>query len=301
MRYRYTDIKKIIEKYEVTIWGDCKEIHFNSIASLHFNSPTSLDWCTFTEASSVQEYIDKSPAKTIIVDRKCVDKIKKKDKILIFAKLPKAVIAEIANTLFLKEDFIKLTNSERMNKNEHYGNNVVIGKNCIIGKVKIGNDTIIYGNNHIFNSVIIGSNVKIYPGAVIGGPGFGFVKNHLSETIRFPHIGGVVIGDNVEIGANTVIDRGALEDTVIGDNTKIDSMVHIGHNVKIGKNSIICSNTTISGSVEIGENVWISPNCVIRDHLKIADNSFIGIGSVVVHSILKPKKVFGNPAKELRF
>jgi UDP-3-O-[3-hydroxymyristoyl] glucosamine N-acyltransferase len=300
--FKFIDIRKILDNYHYKVKGDINEIEFDSILSINYKAKTGLDWCSIIESEKVQDYIDKSLSKIIIVDNRCYDLVKSEDKIILFVNNPKSCISEIGNDLFFKKDFIPDINSkECVHPGAILGENVIIGKNCIIGESKIGDNSILYGNNFIYNNVEIGQNVIIYPGAIIGGPGFGFTENKFNNLKRFSHIGKVKIGNNVEIGPNSVIDRGGFEDTVIGDDTKIDSMVHIGHNVKIGMRGFICANATISGSVTIGENVWIAPNCVIKNNIKIADNSYLGIGSVVVNSILKPKKVFGNPAKELRF
>lgn len=300
--YKYIDIKSILNNYEYKVKGDVGGIAFDSIASKNCKSNTSIDWCAYREPNKVQEYINNSLSKLILVDDCCYNDVKNENKVLVFINNPKLAVSEIASVLFSKQDFIPYLNNENnIHQDAEIAENVIIGKNSIIGNSKIGENVILYGNNYIFNNVEIGKNVIIHPGAVIGGAGFGFIKDKFSNPKRFAHIGKVTIGNNVEVGANTVIDRGGLGDTIIDDYTKIDSMVHIGHNVRIGKNCSICSNTTISGSVTIGDNVWISPNSVIKEHLTIVDNSFIGMGSVVVNSILRSKKVFGNPAKELRF
>jgi len=111
-------------------------------------------------------------------------------------------------------------------------------------------------------------------------------------------LGNLIIHDNVEIGSNTCIDRGALSDTVVGFNTKIDNLCHIAHNVKIGKNVIIVTHSIICGSVTIGDNVWIAPNVTIREHKIIGQNATIGLGSVVTKNVPAGETRFGNPAKK---
>lgn len=138
------------------------------------------------------------------------------------------------------------------------------------------------------DAVLIGSNNSI------GFEGFGFHKGK-----RIPHKGGVLIGSNVEIGSNTCIDRAVIGDTVIGDNVKIDNLVHIAHGVKIGNGSIIVAGAVICGSVTIGENVWVGANACIRQHLTIGDNAVIGMGAVVVKDVPAGQTVAGNPAKQL--
>ncbi len=184
------------------------------------------------------------------------------------------------------------------------GKNVKIGDNCSIGhntiiesNVSIGDDCNI-GCNVIIKNSIIGNNTNILDGAIIGKKGFGFfpgVKN-----IRYPHIGIVMIGDNVEIGCNNTIDRGSLSNTIIGDGTFLDNQVHIAHNVKIGKNCIITGQVGFAGSSSIGNNVIIGGQAGISGHLKIGDNVKIGGGSGVIKNIPSNSNVMGYPAKSIR-
>jgi len=115
-----------------------------------------------------------------------------------------------------------------------------------------------------------------------------------------PHYGGVVIGQNVEIGANTCIDRGTLDDTIIGNNVKIDNLCHIGHNCIIKDNSSIVALSMLGGSAIIEENSYIAPGVMIKNQLKIGENSLIGIGAVVIKDVEKNKVVAGVPAKVIR-
>lgn len=144
--------------------------------------------------------------------------------------------------------------------------------------------------------VKFGSNITVKPYAVIGYDGFGFEPDGLGYEL-FPHIGGVVIEDNVSIGSFTVIDRGKLDDTVIGAGTKLDNRIHVAHGVKLGKNCLVVAQTIIGGSTVIGDRVYISMGAVIRDHLSIGERAFIGMGAVVTKDVEPGVTVVGNPAK----
>lgn len=171
--------------------------------------------------------------------------------------------------------------------------------NCDINAKKIRNISI--GPNVFLSEfVTVSDNLKVGPGTIIGGDGFGFFTDQNLQSVRMPHISGVILEDNVEIGANTTIDRGTLAPTVIGRNCKIDNLVHIAHNVTLGENTKIVSNTTICGSVKTGRNVWVGGNSIIRDALTIGDNSLVGIGSAVTRNIPANEIWAGNPAKKLR-
>jgi UDP-3-O-[3-hydroxymyristoyl] glucosamine N-acyltransferase len=149
--------------------------------------------------------------------------------------------------------------------------------------------------------VTIGENVVIHAGVVFGAQGFGFVE-YKGKQLHIPHIGGIVIGDDVEVFENTLITRGTVGNTVIGDGSKIDGLIHIAHNVTIGKNTLIASGGLIGGSVEIGDRVFIGSKTVLRDHVKVASGTIIGCGSNIVKDIVEESTVWaGNPARFLRW
>lgn len=166
------------------------------------------------------------------------------------------------------------------------GVNVSIGRNCFISD----------GVN-IHDSVRIGNSVFIKQNSVIGGIGFGYALKTGMPPLRMPHFGGVLIGNNVDIGSSANIDRGTFGDTNISDDVKIDNAVHIAHNVFIGERSLIIANAEISGTVHIGSDVWIAPNVSIREKVVIGDRAFVGIGSVVTKNVDSDTTVFGAPAK----
>ena len=196
-------------------------------------------------------------------------------------------------------------------KNVKFGNNVTIGKNVKIGKnssighnsiiesnVKIGKNCFI-GSNVIIKKTIIGDNVSVLDGAIIGKKGFGFFPDK-KKNIRYPHIGMVIIGNNVEVGCNNTIDRGSLSNTIIGDNSFLDNQIHIAHNVKIGKNCIITAQVGFAGSSTIGNKVMIGGQAGVSGHLKIGNNVHIAGGSGVIKNITDNSKVMGYPAKDIR-
>ena len=185
------------------------------------------------------------------------------------------------------------------------GNNVKIGKNSIIGSntiiehnVKIGNDCII-GSNVIIKNSLIGDRVVLQDNNKIGQKGFGFIPNG-KKNIKFPHIGAVIIENDVEIASGCTIDRGSIDDTIIGKNTYLDNQVHIAHNVKIGSNCMIAGQVGFAGSVHLGDNVSIGGQAGVSGHLKIGNNVKIGGGSGVIRDIEDNQIVMGYPAVSLK-
>jgi len=168
------------------------------------------------------------------------------------------------------------------------GEEVIIGPGCIIESgVQIGDHCHLRANVTLCANTRLGKHVLIHPGAVIGSDGFG-LANDAGTWIKVPQLGGVVIGDQVEIGANTTIDRGALEDTVIGQGVKLDNQVQIAHNVQIGEHTAIAGCVGIAGSTRIGRHCMIAGGVGIVGHLEIVDNVQITGGSIVLQSILEP-------------
>jgi len=158
----------------------------------------------------------------------------------------------------------------------------VIGENVIIGKA-----TQLNANVTIYHGCTIGENCILHSGVVIGADGFGFVREGDSY-FKVPQLGKVHIGNDVEIGANTCVDRGALLDTVISDGVKLDNLIQIGHNVEIGEHTVISAASAVAGTVKIGKNCLIGGNVGIRDNIEIADNVIITGRTLVSRSIKKP-------------
>jgi UDP-3-O-[3-hydroxymyristoyl] glucosamine N-acyltransferase len=180
------------------------------------------------------------------------------------------------------------------------GRNVHIGPNSYIGDCEIGDDTIIDGHAYIHTGTRIGKGVIIHAGAVIGTVSIGFERNENEELEWFPQISGVLIEDDVEVGANTVICRGSLSNTLIGRGTKLDALVHVAHGVKIGKHCIILAGVIICGSAKIGDYTSIGPLACIREGgISIGNRVLVGTGSVVHKDVPDNLIVTGSPARPI--
>lgn len=168
------------------------------------------------------------------------------------------------------------------------GENVVIHAGSVIGDgVRIGDDSIIYPNVTIYHGCTLGRRVIIHSGTVIGADGFGFAPEG-KAWVKIPQIGAVTIGDDVEIGANTTIDRGALDDTIIGEGAKIDNLVQVAHNCNIGPYSVLAGCTGIAGSVTLGEHCIVGGAGMISGHVSLAPGTTISGGSLVMKNITQP-------------
>ncbi|MCG3257601.1 MAG: hypothetical protein KAU62_15965 [Candidatus Heimdallarchaeota archaeon] len=251
----------------------------------------TLDPCSITNL--------KENGITFIVDSKYIDVFRKNVKESNIGNLVVVTTREIKNEIgldfleYIYDDNPKLKFAQIVNETIAKPDYKIHSTAYIEKGVKIGNNVTIHPFSVIYRDTEIGDNSIIHANCVIGGIGFGFVKS--DETwLQFPQIGSVKIGENVEIGASTIIDKGALDQTVIQDGTKIDKFVTVGHGTQIGKNCIITAGVIISGSVKIGNNVWIAPNVSIREGIVIGDNSFIGIGAIIIKDVESNVKIIPN-------
>lgn len=294
--YLVKDIIKYLSKEDIVL-GNLEYKFSNFADSAHINEE-SLDWIHSGNRNPCQ-YLLNSKANVIIAPISIADEIGSgiEGKTIILTKNVMLLFSRIARDLFVKMPEPGIHPTAYLHPESIIGENVHIGAFCYIGKCSVGENSIILNNVTIEDGVTIGKNVYIKNGARIGQTGFGFVKNEYGEYEKFPQIGKVIIKDNVEIGANTCIDRGALSTTVIGYGTKIDNLVEIAHNVQIGNNCIITGNVCIGGSCIIGDEIWIGNSATIKDGLKIGSKSFISMGSVIMKNLPPNSDVIGNPAE----
>lgn len=214
---------------------------------------------------------------------------------------PRLAFAKVLTEFFTKKHSGKIDESVCIGENTLISKGVCVGSYSVIGNnVVIGEGTIINSHVVIGDNSIIGKNCYIKSGTIIGEEGFGFDFEEDGTPIRIPHIGNVIIGDEVEVGAKNTIARGTLGSTQIEDCVKIDDQVHIGHNCIIGTKTVITACAEISGSVYIGEKCWIAPNVSIMNKIHIGNNVKIGLGAVVTSNIEDNKKVMGIESIDLR-
>ncbi|MBC5834490.1 UDP-3-O-(3-hydroxymyristoyl)glucosamine N-acyltransferase [Flavobacterium sp. F372] len=185
--------------------------------------------------------------------------------------------------------------------NVQIGENVIIYPNVtILDESTIGNNTTIWSGTVIRERCHIGSHCILHPNATIGADGFGFRPDPEKGLVKIPQIGNVIIGNGVEIGANSCVDRGKFSSTILGDGCKIDNLVQIGHNSKLGKFCIMAGNSGLAGSVTLGNGVIIGGSASIKDHIVIGDGAIVGAGSGVAADIPAGKVMLGYPAVEAR-
>ncbi len=258
---------------------------------------------SFLANSKYKKYLPTSQAGAVIVSKEMASLVRNSaivvdDPYIAYAKIatllnpPKKITTGISDTAMVESSVnilktVSIGPQVVIEANVKLADRVIIGAGTVLQDgVIIGEGTLIAANVTFCHGVEIGKNVVIHPGVVIGADGFGIV-NDKGKWIKIPQIGGVKIGNDVEIGANTTVDRGAIEDTVIGDGVKLDNQIQVGHNVIIGNNTVIAGCSGIAGSTIIGENCIIGGGVGIGGHIEIADNVIITGMSMVTKSLTK--------------
>jgi len=310
-------LRDLAEKLGCSLLGD-SSITVTSVSSLQ--SATSGSLVFVEDAQHLDAALRSSAAAVIAGDFAAGNKASKP---ILISPQPRLTFARAAKLLRDPESDREIHSTAIVPASAKIGKNVAIGARAILGEhVKVGDETTISSGSVIGNDAVIGShcridpNVAIYPGttlgdrvvvqagAVLGSEGFGYVRD--SETGRyeqFPQIGRLIIEDDVEIGANSTIDRGALDETRIRRGTKIDNLVHIGHNVQIGQDVVIAAQTGLSGSVTIEDNVIMGGQVGIADHVRVEAGAILGAQSgIPTKKIIRGKGVvfWGTPARPIR-
>ena len=282
------------------------KIKIEKITSINEATNKDLAFCSLDGEEAVATVSD-SNARAILCNKILEGQLSppKKDQYIIFVDNSRLTIIRIMNKLYGMESSIKhlgtaptaqISKSARMGMNCSIGNFTKIGDKCIIGDNTIVGDRVIIEQN-----TRVGKNCIIQPGTVIGADGFAYERLEDSlELQRFPHIGGVVLGNDVEICSNCSIARGSLSDTIIGDGTKLDALIHVAHNVEIGKNCALTAGTVIGGSTKIGDTCWTGLNSTIKHKVKIGNKVIIGSGASVINDIPDEDIVAGVPAKSIK-
>lgn len=289
------ELLAFLDKQVIAVYGNMEGLFIDNLADVERVCETTLDWINPSKTDK-QQIVEGSKARVLLVDSS-VEPVE--GKTLIVVNNPKVALAEVGNHFFVTHVKPGIHPTAIIDDDAQIGRDVTIGPYCVIGKAVIGDYCVLDSNVRVYDGVEMGIHCLVKAGAVLGGAGFGFERDTDGNLFRFPQIGQLIIGDYVEIGANTCIDHGALSDTVIGDHTKINNLCHIAHNNKIGKNVVITGCVNISGSNVIEDNVWVAPNASIRGWVKVGEGATVGMAAVVTKNIPAHETWVGNPAHKL--
>jgi UDP-3-O-[3-hydroxymyristoyl] glucosamine N-acyltransferase len=311
-------LQEIAEFVQARVLGD-STVEVSAVASLRSAAPGDL---VFVEDVKNLLRALKSQASAVIAGEFAVKH--KHRKPLLISSRPKLAFARAARLLYIGAELpaaihpnavvhisAKLGERVSIEPNAVVGENARIGSSSHIGassaigaNVVIGNDCVIYPNVTVYPGARLGNRVIVHSGAVLGGDGFGYVRDESTgQHVKFPQVGRLEIEDDVEIGANSTIDRGALEVTRISRGAKIDNLVHIGHNCQIGEDVVIAAQTGLSGSITIEKNVVLGGQVGIGEHARIEEGVMLGgQGGVLPNKVLRGNGIafWGTPARPLR-
>ncbi len=284
---KYT-VKFISDYIDASVVGDA-ETQVDNIASIESATFGSI---TFLSNPKYKKLLDQTEASAVIVQ----DDIKTSNNItLLVCNDPYLAYAKLSKLFANKIDLSKgsIHDSSFIHESVALGEGVVIGPNVFIGEnCSIGDQTIVHPNTTIYKDVLIGKDCIIHPNCVLGSDGFGFASEN-DKYQKIEQLGGLEIGNNVEIGAGCTIDRGAISNTLISNGVKLDNQIHIAHNVSLGSHSAIAACCAIAGSTKIGKNFKMGGLSGVLGHLEICDDVTVGAHTLITKSIKSPGNYIG--------
>ena len=281
-------------------YGETADLIVDNIADVDHTVVSTLDWVNKSKDNK-QQIVESSVAKVVVVDPEIVysPTLAERGKVLLVVENPRMTIAKIATEFFLEKEVPGVHPSAIVDKGAIIDPSAHIGPGCIVGKAKIGAGTSLKAGVIVYDDVEIGTNCIIQAGVVIGTDGLGCQREADGTLVKFPHLGGVKIGDNVEVGANSQIAKGVLSDTIISNGCKMNGLCFIAHNCVLEENVWITGDTMLCGSVHVGKNTTIFSNVIVRDQAHIGEKATVGMGSVVTKNIPSGETWVGNPARKL--
>lgn len=274
---------------DAAVFGDT---YFGPLSNAQPGTIAFARRATGSSPDDLAAQIADSRASVVITDSAAKGRVSSSDgQLIIFSENPRLDFIRLFRQFIeeYKPDYMKPTD---------FLSSCTVGPNVNVelGAV-LGEGVRLFGNNYISASVRIADNVEVFPGAVVGCEGFGFVRDGGGKLINFPHLGGVVIETDVSIGAGTCIDRGNFGDTVLKRGCKLDNLVYIAHNAIVGEDTLVCAQVSIAGATKIGAGCRIAPSAAIRDGVTVGDNCLVGMSACVVGDIPSGKIVYGIPAR----
>jgi UDP-3-O-[3-hydroxymyristoyl] glucosamine N-acyltransferase len=300
-------LKELAQWVEGTVVGD-GEIEISGVASIEEARQGQI---TFISNPKYLPHLSKTQASAVIVSKE----VTQADKPLLCVTDPQSAFAKVLALFSLKPYQPKgidpkawISPTARLGKDVTVYPFVYVGDRCSIGDrvtfypgvfvgedSAIGEDSILYPNVSVYPGTIVGKRVILHGGAVVGGDGFGYVKEG-KRNVKIPQVGTVEIEDDVEIGANTTIDRATLGKTIIRRGVKIDNLVMVAHNVVIGEDSILVAQVGVAGSTKIGSNVTLAGQVGVAGHIEIGDNAMVGAQAGVIYDLPGNQGYHGSPA-----
>ena len=271
------------------IFGDC---YFDQLSTAATGTISYAYVAAKRDPAEIAQKVNASKASMIIIEPALKDLVEiGADRLLVVTPNPQLTFIKLFNAC--SEEYTpEFLSPDEFPKTGFIAPNTLIERGAVLGeRVRI------FGNVFVSGGTRIGDNVVISPGAVIGGEGYGFVKDIDGRLINFPHVGGVVIEDDVFVGSCVCIDKGNFGDTILQTGCKIDNLVHIAHNVNVGRHAMVIANAMVAGACVVGDGARIAPSTSILNGVKVGAGAFIGLHSCVVRDIPEGALAYGVPAK----
>jgi UDP-3-O-[3-hydroxymyristoyl] glucosamine N-acyltransferase len=295
------DVRSVLSNLAIDFQSEGSNMKVRSFASIDEATENDLAFCWYIGEKGVS-YISHSKGGVILCKKEMQGLVYPNSRqLLIFTDNPRLAFVRMTKEMRAQEQLVGISRSAIISEKSTIGSNCYIGDYVVIGdNCSLGDNTVVYDRVSLVQNCIIGNNCLIQSGASLGSDGFAFERYETGELDKFPHRGYVRIGNNAEIYANCSIARGSLSDTKIGEGTKLDALVHIAHNVSVGKNCELTAGTIIGGSTVVGDTSWTGLNSTIKNGLKLGNNIIVASGASVIHDVPDGDIVAGVPARSIK-
>ncbi len=261
---------------------------------------TDVTFCT-RDAERGAALIDASHAGVVLCLSSAADLVTRSDVTLLITATPRLSFSRLLTQFFAPAPRRGRHPTAWVHPNARVADDVYLGAYVVVDDdCEIGSGSVLHAHVCLYPGSRIGARVTLHAGVIIGADGFGHERNADGRLEKFPQLGGVQIGDDVEIGANSCISCGTLTDTIVESGVRMDNLVHIAHNVIVGADAVLTANAMVAGSARIGARAWIAPSASIMDGgVSIGTDAIVGMGAVVLRSVADNAVVVGNPARAL--
>jgi UDP-3-O-[3-hydroxymyristoyl] glucosamine N-acyltransferase len=295
------DLVSVLSKMGVNFETEGSNIRVHSIASIERATESDLAFCWHVGEKGTS-YISSSNAGVILCKREMQGQVHPNSRqLLIFTDNPRLTFVRATREMTRQEQLVGMSPRAVISEKAKIGSGCYIGDYTVIGdNCSVGDNTVIYDRVSLVQNCTIGNNCVIQSGASLGSDGFAFERDEGGELEKFPHSGYVKLGNNVEIYTNCSVARGSLSDTSIGDGTKLDALVHIAHNVTVGKNCELTAGTIIGGSTSVGDISWTGLNSTLKNGIKVGRNVIVASGASVINDVSDGDIVAGVPARSIK-
>jgi UDP-3-O-[3-hydroxymyristoyl] glucosamine N-acyltransferase len=295
------NLVSVLSSMGISFESEGGKVMVRGVASIDRATETDLAFCWYVGEKGVS-YVSHSKAGVILCKREMQGLVHPNSRqLFIFTDNPRLTFVRVAREMTRQEQLVGISPRAVISEKSKIGAGCYIGDYTVIGdNCSIGDNTVIFDRVSLVQNCIIGNNCVIQSGASLGSDGFAFERYEGGELEKFPHSGYVRLGNNVEIYTNCSIARGSLSDTSIGDGTKLDALVHIAHNVTVGRNCELTAGTIIGGSTSVGDISWSGLNSTLKNGIKVGRNVIIASGASVISDISDGDIVAGVPARSIK-